>query len=361
MKPDNFLFESDASTAHLKATDFGLAIRHWPEEPKLTSRSGTPAYMAPELVMQQYDEKCDIWSVGMVAYQLLTGRLPFWEDVRKESLTDVWKAILTHDINWGAPELKGLSSNAVDFLKALLQRDPALRPSGHDALHMPWMIESSPLSPDGNQEGILDGTVVQRLQRWSTFGHLKQLVLRMIINDILVDQKERGSDSLLAKLQDLFDRLDEDHSGLLTMDEISSGLSNLGYFLSEAEVEQLIRKVDADKDGGVNLREFLASLLDWERITHSANWQKYVEHAFSILDDNQDGFLSLEELISHLPVSDSRSDEERLAEARQMLREADKNNDGKISQFEFHELLANPLHDHDSLSDYPSRFKQELV
>ena len=73
------------------------------QERKLTSRSGTPAYMAPELVMQSYDEKCDVWSVGMLAYQMLTGRFPFWEDVRRESLTDVWKAILTQEINWDAP------------------------------------------------------------------------------------------------------------------------------------------------------------------------------------------------------------------------------------------------------------------
>ena len=53
--------------------------------------------------MQSYDEKCDVWSVGMLAYQMLTGRFPFWEDVRRESLTDVWKAILTQEINWDAP------------------------------------------------------------------------------------------------------------------------------------------------------------------------------------------------------------------------------------------------------------------
>jgi hypothetical protein len=39
----------------------------------------------------------------MLTYQLLTGRFPFWEDVRSQTLTDVWKAIMTQGINWNAP------------------------------------------------------------------------------------------------------------------------------------------------------------------------------------------------------------------------------------------------------------------
>ena len=102
VKPDNFLFLNKSAESPLKATDFGLSIRHWPDEPNLTSRSGTPAYMAPELVLQSYNEKCDLWSVGMMTYQLLTGRFPFWDDVRHQSLNDVWKAILHADLDWSA-------------------------------------------------------------------------------------------------------------------------------------------------------------------------------------------------------------------------------------------------------------------
>jgi hypothetical protein len=57
----------------VKATDFGLSIRHRPEDPPLKSRSGTPAYMAPEVIQQCYDERADMWSAGIMMYQLLTG------------------------------------------------------------------------------------------------------------------------------------------------------------------------------------------------------------------------------------------------------------------------------------------------
>ncbi len=68
--------------------------RHWPGEPKLRSRSGTPVYMAPEVVLQEYDEQADVWSVGILTYQLLTGRSPFWEDIRNLSLQQVSPAAL---------------------------------------------------------------------------------------------------------------------------------------------------------------------------------------------------------------------------------------------------------------------------
>ena len=60
--------------------------RHWPEEGKLKSRSGTPVYMAPEVIMQEYGPPADLWSVGMLLYQLLTGTFPFWDSVQNLSL-----------------------------------------------------------------------------------------------------------------------------------------------------------------------------------------------------------------------------------------------------------------------------------
>ena len=63
--------------------------RHWPDEGHLKSRSGTPVYMAPEVILQEYDAQADMWSVGMLMYQLLTGTFPFWDSVANVSLQQV--------------------------------------------------------------------------------------------------------------------------------------------------------------------------------------------------------------------------------------------------------------------------------
>ncbi|MEW5318664.1 MAG: hypothetical protein WDW38_009869 [Sanguina aurantia] len=378
VKPDNFLFLSSKEDAPLKATDFGLSIRHWPYEPKLSSRSGTPAYMAPELVMQNYDEKADIWSVGMLAYQMLTGRFPFWEDVRNQSLAEVWKAILGTPINWDAPELSQLSPRAISLLKLLLQRDPSQRPSAFEALQHPWIS-----SEEMENNSPLQGSVVQRLQRFSTYGHLKQMVLKMIVDEVQEETmlKQHNWDLAIGGLQELFDQLDTDKSGGISFQELSSGLRAQGYVLSDSEIETLVLKIDSNNDGNIVLSEFMTTLIDWNQLQKDQGWQKYLDLAFNNLDIDGDGYISLEEIISRLPTASSSGtmssrtqarakqngefsryepDLERVAEAKLMLREADTNGDGKISREEFYALLKNSQAP-DSLSFYDDRQSNGLL
>ena len=76
LKPENILLELNKDYMMCKLIDFGTAKIQAPGE-VLKERIGTPYYIAPEILSQQYDNKCDMWSIGVIAFVLLSGVKPF--------------------------------------------------------------------------------------------------------------------------------------------------------------------------------------------------------------------------------------------------------------------------------------------
>ncbi|CAD7699180.1 unnamed protein product [Ostreobium quekettii] len=351
VKTDNFLFLNKSEASPLKATDFGLSIRHWPNEPPMKSRTGTPAYMAPELILQNYTELADVWSVGMLTYQLLTGHFPYWNDITKCSLKQLWHAVVNQDVDVNRPDLvSSLSEGARDFLGLLLVRNPEKRPSAYEALKHPWVREG------GTATALpLQGSVVQRLQRFATYGDLKQLVLKRI------SELCHESSTISEQLHDLFIQLDADRSGGLSHEELSKGLRAQGYNLSDEEVTQLMAEVDVDGNGCVDFNEFMATLIDWNEVQmNPEEWAHYLDRIFREMDSDGNGFISLDEIAEYLPPSlpvcteDGELGDDRMTIAKRMLREADRNEDGLISREEFTELMVKTMAP-DCLEQYDSR------
>ncbi len=77
MKPENILFDTKHANSNLKIIDFGCSAR-FEKDVKLTRRIGTPFYVAPEILSKKpYDEKCDLWSLGVIMYIMLCGYPPY--------------------------------------------------------------------------------------------------------------------------------------------------------------------------------------------------------------------------------------------------------------------------------------------
>eukprot|EP00798_Chlamydomonas_sp_ICE-L_P002422 gene2422-8742_t len=217
------------------------------------------------------------------------------------SLNEVWKSILTEDINWEAPELKALSPAAVDMLKCLLKRSSTERPSAKQALLHPWVKEEGE-APDLP----LQGTV--RLQRFSTFGRLKQMVLKMIFEDIQEERKNAIADnkesdfttpernSFVQAVQDLFNDIDTDRSGGIDLQELIEGLKRHGYRLTKNEVRQLADKVDFDHSGDIDQNELMTTLIDWSVLMQQESWKTFLDRAFNQLGLDGNGFITLNEM-----------------------------------------------------------------
>jgi calcium-dependent protein kinase len=96
LKPENILFDRRDKDPTLKIIDFGTAEIFDPKQKqKLTEGSGTPIYVAPEVLKHSYNSKCDLWSVGVILYMLLSGRPPFTGKTEQDIMTSVVKGKYT--------------------------------------------------------------------------------------------------------------------------------------------------------------------------------------------------------------------------------------------------------------------------
>ncbi|QDZ22553.1 protein kinase [Chloropicon primus] len=145
LKPQNFLYVDETPDSEIKCSDYGLAMSYIPSDPagiSLNKRAGTPVYMAPEVVLRRYDEKADLWSAGMLMYQLLGNKLPLWNgDVPyTANLDDIFFDTLLRDIDFDFIAEES-SPEAADLCKKLLTRDPDKRMSAEQASQHPWLRE----------------------------------------------------------------------------------------------------------------------------------------------------------------------------------------------------------------------------
>ncbi|KAF0693869.1 Aste57867_15211 [Aphanomyces stellatus] len=138
LKPEAMLFVTTDDDAALKVTAFGLAST----DAVMTTRNGTPYYIAPEVLGGRYDKSCDLWSVGVITYILLCGAPPFSGETDADVLAAVRKGTFSYD----APEWVGVSVNAKDFIHRLLTSDKSKRLTAVEALHHPWLSGSPPAS-----------------------------------------------------------------------------------------------------------------------------------------------------------------------------------------------------------------------
>ena len=76
LKPENLLLDKDTENPKIKIIDFGTS-QVFSGDKKMSQKFGTPYYIAPEVLKKSYNEKCDLWSCGVILYILLCGYPPF--------------------------------------------------------------------------------------------------------------------------------------------------------------------------------------------------------------------------------------------------------------------------------------------
>ncbi|OMJ85486.1 hypothetical protein SteCoe_13172 [Stentor coeruleus] len=132
IKPENVLLTS-SNGLNMKLSDFGSADEIVGNE-KLFGGFGSVFYLAPEILVGEYDEKIDIWSCGVMMWVLFTGKQPYIEKDQKA----IKERIVMKPLQPCQIELEGLSCDGFDFIKKMLEVDAEIRVSAKEALKHKW-------------------------------------------------------------------------------------------------------------------------------------------------------------------------------------------------------------------------------
>lgn len=144
IKSSNILLGDKTEDADVKIADLGTAMHIDEDILHVDSLVGTPWFLAPENLSHIYTKTSDVWSLGVMTYQLLTGRMPFndFEHPTNPRVPTIWKSILMDK-----PQMEGkrwihVSQDAKDFIQLCLIKDHRNRPSPRQCLEHVWLTKS---------------------------------------------------------------------------------------------------------------------------------------------------------------------------------------------------------------------------
>eukprot|EP00245_Coleochaete_scutata_P006721 TRINITY_DN213_c0_g1_i1.p1 TRINITY_DN213_c0_g1~~TRINITY_DN213_c0_g1_i1.p1 ORF type:complete len:527 (+),score=136.52 TRINITY_DN213_c0_g1_i1:186-1766(+) len=315
LKPENFLFRNTSESSLLKATDFGLSDFLKPGK-RFTDIVGSAYYVAPEVLKRRSGPESDVWSIGVITYILLCGRRPFWDKTEQ----GIFNEVLKKKPDFKEKPWPNISTQAKDFVRKLLKKDPRIRLTAAQALSHPWVREGG-TAPDVP----LDISVLGNMRNFVKFSRMKQLALRALASTLEEDE--------LVDLRDQFQAMDVDGNGTITLDEMRQALSKDKVLaVKESRVLEILQAMDSNADGLIDFIEFVAATIHVHQM-HAEDehrFEKRSRAAFSKFDYDNDGYIDAEELRRATGLKGSIAT---------LLDEADTDKDGRISYREFQGLI----------------------
>jgi calcium-dependent protein kinase len=318
LKPENILLDTRKNNI-IKIIDWGTA-RFFEKNKKMNKVSGTPYYIAPEVLFEKYDEKCDIWSCGVIMYILLCGYPPF----NGETDNEILNKIKTGKFVFPEEEWDNISDESKDLISKMLEFNPQTRFSASDCLGHRWLTDNTKKTIDAK----FSIKCLNNMKKFHAERKLQQAALTYIVNHLLSKEEKN-------ELLELFQAFDKNGDGVLSKEEIYEGYKSiLGEVEAAKEVERIMNEVDIDRSGTIDYNEFVMAATNRQNILN----KEKLEATFKMFDKDGSGSISAEEIRSFL--GNSFTDQKSLDA---IIKEVDENGDGEISLVEFKDMMLKYL------------------
>eukprot|EP00814_Leptocylindrus_danicus_P000657 CAMPEP_0116048316 /NCGR_PEP_ID=MMETSP0321-20121206/29478_1 /TAXON_ID=163516 /ORGANISM="Leptocylindrus danicus var. danicus, Strain B650" /LENGTH=942 /DNA_ID=CAMNT_0003530491 /DNA_START=66 /DNA_END=2894 /DNA_ORIENTATION=+ len=301
LKLENFLFTSKSPDSELKMIDFGLS-KHFFQGEVQSEAVGTPYTVAPEVIRGRYDERCDVWAVGVIAFLLLSGDPPFGGCGGPEPLVQVRDNILRGKFEFEPHYIwSNVSNTAKDFIRKLLITNPMQRPNAWEAQQHDWITVYSKAMENENDK-MLDRGVMQSLVQFKELSDMRKLLCEVLSFTLLPEQ--------IAHLRKAFEQFDTEGSGEISLEGLKQVLmanasdGSLGA-LTEDEVQDIFDAMRVRKtETTIHWHEFIAAGLSQCEVD-----DRNLRLAFNRLDREHKGYITFENVLD-LVGADAEEEEQ---------------------------------------------------
>ena len=270
IKPENILI--NPKNLHIKVIDFGLST-YFSDFNQLVTKVGTPYYVSPEVLKGNYNKQCDMWSVGVISYILLTGCPPF----QGENLAEVYNEILYEKLKLYRSDWEELSAHSLEFVKSMLKKNPDSRLTPDEALKHPFITQDSKME-------MIKPSVLKKLAKGNQGGYLKKEVF-MILSTYIKSET-------IEKWNKIFYSLDKDGTGNIKLGEIVKMLKDSN--ISSSRIRHIEEMYQNDPEAIISYSDFLSKVINIRREIKEDDVRK----AFEQLDKDKSGKIEMEDLHS---------------------------------------------------------------
>ena len=304
----------------LKLIDFGCSKMFTTYKKNFEDTIGTLVYCSPEVLLNNYNEKCDIWSCGIIFYLLLSGKFPYFGKTEN----DVVEKILSQKVEFNFPIFDQISSEAKDLIKKCLIYDKNKRISAVEALKHPFFANI-----DLNNiyhEKIDLKEVLSSLKYFSKHSKFYQVVLAFLSHNY-------AEKSQLEKLKKIFYKIDKNLDGKLSKEELMSAYKTAGIKIKKHQLERIIQSMDFDNNGYIEYEEFIRATISKENLFTDIN----LKTAFDMFDLDKNGSISLNEIKEVLGIK--KNDDDKVIE--ELMNEVQRTGNEEITFEQFKESMLN--------------------
>ena len=311
IKSENIIYNGK----YIKIIDFGTS-KHFDPLKHMGDLKGTVYYVAPEVITKKYNEKCDVWSAGVLLFILLTGNPPFTGDKDQE----IFGNILKQNYSMNIDDVEEISDEAKDIVKQMLTFDHLKRPSAKEILDHPWFH----ILKKTNKDFSAMESVLNNLTNFTLKNKLQEGIFYYFINN-MVTKKEK------EKMAESFKILDINGDGEITREELSEGFKKIGDPYSPEEIDSIFDLIDIDGSGSISYTEYVAAAIQKDQLLNNER----LETVFKIFDQDKSGKISLEEFKVVFEKANYIEEDELI----ELIKEVDINDDGEVDWLEFKDLM----------------------